>query len=411
MRTAMPAGPGSSRRDTAMNDAIQPSDEEDVAAIVADLASRKVPISIAGGGTRAGLGRPIQTATAMNTGHLAGITLYEPTELVLSARAGTPLSTVENLLAEHGQRLPFEPPDYRSLYGSEGEPTIGAVAAANLSGPRRIMAGAARDSLIGLRVVTGRGEIVKSGGRVMKNVTGYDLVKFLSGSYGTLGILTEVTFKVLPVPETEATLVLAGLDDRKAIAALTAALGSPYSVTGAAHLHAIEGKSRTLLRIDGFERSVADRAARLQTLLARFGSVDVLPRGMSETVWHAVRDLDALAAERSTPIWRLSVKPSEAPDIAETIGRSLECRILYDWGGGLIWLAGGKGADAGATIIREAVGARGGHATLVRAPDNVRNVVEVFEPPAPAVMTLTRKLKESFDPAGILNPGRMYAGV
>ena len=392
-----------------MSPALAPGDEQELAAAVADAAAHKKPLAIVGGGTRTRLGRPMQTAATLSTAGLGGVTLYEPAELVLSARAGTPLAEVEVLLAESRQRLAFEPIDHRHIFASSGEPTIGAVAAANLSGPRRIQAGAARDSLIGVRAVTGRGDVVKSGGRVMKNVTGYDLVKFLAGSFGTLAVLSEVTFKVLPAPESEATLVFAGFDDARAVAALSAALGSPFSVAGAAH---IPGElAQTCLRTEGFAASVADRATRLRDLLAAFGSADILDATASAELWKSIRDLDALAAPPDVPVWRVSVRPSDGPAVAEAARRAFPVRILYDWGGGLVWIAGGEGPDAGAAIIREAVRAVGGHATLLRAPDDVRLAVDVFEPLAEPVMALTRRLKASFDPDGVLNPGRMYAGV
>lgn len=395
-----------------MSEPLTPIDETEVADIVSVAAGRQTPLAIMGGGTRAGLGRPVQAAAALSTAELRGVTLYEPSELVISARAGTPLAEIEALLAENGQRLTFEPPDHRSLYASTGEPTIGAVAAANLSGPRRIQAGAARDSLIGLSVVTGRGEVVKSGGRVMKNVTGYDLVKFLAGSYGTLGVLTQVTFKVLPAPETEATLVIEGLDDAAAIVALSAALGTPFSVTGAAHMPLTSaGPGRTCIRLEGFAVSVADRAQRMTAVPGPFSGAAVLDAEQSAELWRSIRDVDALNAPADAPVWRLSVKPGAAPALVEALHRAFACRALYDWGGGLVWIAGGDGPDAGAEAVRAAVAAVGGHATLMRAPDDVRNAVDVFQPLPEPLMALSRKLKESFDPAGILNPGRIYPGV
>ncbi len=395
-----------------MTDALVPADENEVAAVVADANRRRTPLAVVGGNTRAGLGRPANTAGSLSTAALAGVTLYEPTELVLSARAGTPLAEIDRLLAGKGQRLAFEPMDHRALYGGKGEPTIGGVVAANVSGPRRIQAGAARDSLIGLRVVTGKGEIVKSGGRVMKNVTGYDLVKFLAGSHGTLAVLSEVTFKVLPVPEAEATLIVSGLDDNRAVEALSAALGSQFSVTGAAHRPAFgQEPPITFIRLEGFTASLADRSSRLAADLARFGKAERLDRAASAHVWQTIRDVELLGAAPKVPLWRVSVKPSKGPTIVETVRRTFACRVLYDWGGGLVWIAGGEGADAGATVIRAAVATVGGHATLVRAPDDVRAATEVFQPLDPALMALTRKLKQAFDPAGILNPGRMYAGI
>ena len=392
--------------------ALVPADEAELAAMVVDAAAKKTPLAIVGGGTRSGLGRPMQTAATLSTKELTGVTLYEPTEMVLSVRAGTPLTEIEALLAERSQRLAFEPMDHRGIYGSRGDPSIGAVAAANLSGPRRIQAGAARDNMIGLRAVTGTGEVVKSGGRVMKNVTGLDLVKFLAGSHGTLAVFSEVTFKVLPAPETEATIAVTGLSDVRAVSAMAMALGSPFSVTAAAHSPAEETEpARTYIRLDGFAHSVADRADRLRTLLSDFGPADVLGAHTSASLWLTILDLDGLSAPLRTPIWRVSVRPSDGPAIADAARAEFPARVLYDWGGGLVWIAGGEGPDAGATIIRAAVHAVGGHATLVRAPEDVRNAVEVFEPLSPPLMDLTRKLKATFDPAGILNPGRMYAGV
>ena len=289
----------------------------------------------------------------------------------------------------------------------------GAAAAANLSGSRRIQAGAARDSLIGLRAVNGRGEVIKSGGRVMKNVTGYDLVKFLSGSYGTLAVFSEVTFKVVPVPETEATLVLTGLDDEAAVKALSVALTSPWSVTGAAHLPAMDqAPARTLIRIDGFEPSVRERTGKLAGALAAFGAIEPLPETDAAALWQAVRDGTVFNPLKRAVIWRISVRPGDGPRLVAELRRALPCRVFYDWGGGLVWVAAtDTGDSAGALVVRDAVALVGGHATLVRAPDDVRVAVEVFEPQPAPVMDLTRRIKATFDPEGILNPGRMYAGV
>src|SRR3954468_14317434 len=252
-----------------------PSTEQDAGAIVAEAAARRTPLSLVGGGTKADIGRPAQTAATLSAAALTGVTLYEPAEMVICARAGTPLAEVVRTLADKGQELPFEPMDHRPLLASTGEPTLGAVAAAHLSGPRRLLGGAAAASLPGVRFVNGRGEIIKSGGRVMKNVTGLDLAKGLSGSWGTLGFFTEVIFKVLPRAERVATLVLRGLDDARAVEALSLALGSPFEVTGAAHLPAQldGGGARTLIRIEGFSVSIDYRLGELKRLLLkRFGA-------------------------------------------------------------------------------------------------------------------------------------------
>lgn len=386
-----------------------PASEQEAAAIIAQARAARTPLSVEGSGTKGAIGRPVRASARLSSRALTGVTLYEPAELVIAARAGTPLAEIEAVLAEKGQRLPFEPADYRALLGSTGEPTIGAVAAANLSGPRRITTGAARDALIGVRFVNGFGEIVKNGGRVMKNVTGLDLVKLMAGSYGTLGFLTEVTFKVLPKPEASATLVFSGLDDQRAIEALSEALGSPYEVTGAAHLPVGEGRqsAQTLIRIEGFKPSVVYRLGELRRALADFGEP---AEARGEALWRGVRDVAPMASLADRAVWRISTAPGQGAALASAIRGAIAGRHFFDWGGGLIWLAV-DADEAAARVVREAVRRHGGHATLIRAPEDLRAAIDVFEPLSEPLTRLQQRVKASFDPDGILNPGRMYAAI
>ena len=389
----------------------RPASEQEAAAVIAAASGQRSALGLIGGGTKAAVGRAVTHGSTLSSAGLTGITLYEPAELVIAARAGTPLADVERTLAENGQELSFEPPDLRALLDTDGEPTMGGLSAANLSGPRRIMAGACRDSLIGVRAINGRGEIVKSGGRVMKNVTGLDLVKLLAGSWGTLAFLTEVTFKVLPRPERRATLVLHDLDDKRAIAALSAALGSPFEVSGAAHLPAVDGRNaRTLLRTEGFALSVDYRLKALQALLKPFGGGDVLDDAAGAALWRDVRDV-APFMRSGDAVWRISTAPSRGADIMAALCATLDCRFIYDWGGGLIWVGVPAEGDAGASAIRAAVSAAGDHATLIRAPAAIRAAVAVFHPIAAPLMRLSKDIKQAFDPEGIFEPGRMYDGV
>ncbi|AOO81089.1 FAD-binding protein [Bosea vaviloviae] len=390
-----------------------PTTEAQACAVVKSVVASGIPLAIRGGGTRSGLGRPSQAASTLCSAGLTGITLYEPAEMVIGARAGTPLSLVQETLAERGQMLPFEPMDHRALLGTEGEPTIGAVAAGNISGPRRINAGAARDSLIGIRLINGRGEAIKSGGRVMKNVTGLDLVKLVAGSFGTLGFLTEVVFRVLPKPERVVTLIWRGLPDEAAVGLLSTALGSPFEPFAAAHLPAGigTGEARTLLRLENVSASIDYRAAELAALLAAHGAPELLEGAGSEALWQEVRDA-GFFADTQEAVWRLSLAPTNGPRAIATIANALpQARWFYDWGGGLVWLAVPDAEDAGAAAIRAAIRPLGGHATLVRAPDAIRASVPVFEPLAEPLLRVTAGIKTSFDPAGIFEPGRMYAGI
>jgi glycolate oxidase FAD binding subunit len=375
---------------------IEPRTEAELAEAVA---AARGPLRILGGGTRA-VGRPV-AGEALSTAALAGIALYEPGALTLVARAGTPLDEVEAALAAEGQRLPFEPMDHRGLLGTRGTPTIGGAVAANASGPRRIQAGACRDSLIGVRFVDGAGTVVKNGGRVMKNVTGYDLVKLMAGSWGTLGVLTEVAFKVLPAPSGAATLRIEGLADAAAIAALADALASPYEVTGAAHLpaSATGGAAETLLRIEGLESSVDHRAGELGRRLARHGTVAVeRDAARVAATWTAIRDAAPFHG-RPGDVWRFSVKPSDGPALAASLGAE---RWFYDWGGGLVWALAPEGTD-----LRARMGAIAGHATLLRAGEETRRRIAPFQPEPAPLAAIARGLRERFDPRGVLNPGLM----
>jgi glycolate oxidase FAD binding subunit len=404
---------------------IAPASSEGVLDFVAWAAAEEIPLEILGHGSKRGVGRPVQAEYTLDLSGLTGVTLYEPEELVLSARAGTPLAEIEKLLKEHSQALAFEPMDFGPLYGAaRGRGTIGGVLAGNVSGPRRIKAGAARDHVLGINAVSGRGEAFKSGGRVVKNVTGYDLSKGLAGSWGTLAVVTDVTFKVLPRPETAATLVIAGLDDERAVAALCEAIGTPWEVSGAAHLpeavvaevpdaaFAAGGRAATLIRLEGFAPSVAYRAEKLQKAFAPLGHVSVLQTEASEALWRAVRDAVVFEAT-SGPVWRVSVAPTAGPRVVAALRDLAALRYFYDWSGGLVWIEAAEDAEDGlARDLRTAVAAAGGgHATLVRGSPVLRNAIPPFEPQPDPLAALSRRLKEQFDPRGILNPGRMVAGA
>jgi len=404
-----------------MTDTLKPRDSKEVEEAVRWALGSDKPLELAGQGTKRGIGRPSQTDLTLDLSGLNGVTLYEPAELVLSARAGTPVAQIDALLAENNQQLAFEPIDYGPLFGSPANRgTLGGAIAANLSGPRRIKAGAARDHFLGVTAVTGRGETIKSGGRVVKNVTGYDLCKLLAGSWGTLAAMTDITIKVLPKPETEATVVVAGLDDAGACAAMTAAMGSSYDVSGAAHVpdHVaswFDGLPRpqasTVLRLEGFVPSVAHRKDTLAALMKKFGPVSILDEKNSSALWQSIRNVKPFAADgaRDRPLWRISVAPSRGHEIAGAITPAAQ--MFYDWGGGLVWVAMPFAGEPDAAAIRRAVAAVGGHATLMRAPAAVRAAADVFTPEEPALHELARRVKESFDPKGVLNPGRMWAGV
>ena len=403
-----------------MVDTVKPRDGKDAEEAVRWAIEHGKTLEVTGRGSKRAIGRPSQTDLTLDLSALSGVTLYEPAELVLSAKAGTPLAEIEALLDDNNQQLGFEPMDYGPLLGgAASQGSLGGVIATNLSGPRRIKAGAARDHFLGVTAVTGRGDTIKSGGRVVKNVTGYDLCKLFAGSWGTLGAMTDITVKVLPKPETEATVLVHGLDDAQACAAMAAAMGSPHDVSGAAHLpdHVAswfdglpKAEASTVLRLEGFAPSVVHRKDSLAVLMKTFGAVEILDEKTSRALWQDVRTVKPFAVSaRERPLWRISVAPTRGHEIAAVITPAAQ--MFYDWAGGLVWVAMPLADQPDAAAVRGAVAQIGGYATLIRAPAAVRAALDVFQPMPRGLAALEKRVKESFDPKGVLNPGRMWAGV
>jgi glycolate oxidase FAD binding subunit len=347
--------------------------------------------------------------------------------LIITVQAGAPLADVQSLIDSRNQQFAFEPVNTTRLLGTPNIGTIGGMIGAGFAGPRRIKAGGARDHLLGAHAVSGFGDSFKAGGRVVKNVTGYDLCKLLAGSWGTLAVMTEVTLKVMPRPESERTLMLRGLDDVTANRAMTAALGSPFDVSAAAHVPdsasrtaagaltdlGSPGKAVTLLRLEGITASAVHRAAALAAVLAPFGTAEVLEDTASASVWSSVRDVEPFAANGSRggwPVWRIVCPPASGAAVGERLARDTGGEVIYDWGGGLIWAALPPKPDAEAALVRQRVNAVGGHATLIRAPEQIRRDVDVFHPQQGGLAALGERVRLSFDPKNILNRGRMARG-
>jgi glycolate oxidase FAD binding subunit len=411
-----------------MSETYAPTTDDQLRDLIAWAFAEKAPLEIIGRGSKRDLGNPVADVSSnlatLDLSALAGVGLYEPGELVLTAAPGTPVAEIDALLAEHNQRLAFEPMDMGLVLGGPAENgSLGGMISCNLAGPRRISAGAARDHILGVKGITGRGETFKSGGRVVKNVTGYDMSKLMTGAYGTLGAITELSIKVLPVPEKAWTVLVFGLDDQSAIRALARAAGSRHEVSGLAHLPAASAAnsgvgyvagaaaSVTAIRLEGPGPSVEYRAAALKDELKSFGEVEELHSKNTSGLWREIRDVRLL--DHGAVLWRLSVAPSAGAavvaDIRQRLGNDRNSQATYDWQGGLIWLALGDGHDPAVDAVRGAVDAVGGHATLIRASIEARRDVPVFHPQAPTLAALSRRLKEALDPHGVFNPDRLAA--
>lgn len=394
-------------------------------AVRAALASEQ-PLEIIGHGSKRLIGQPMATNALLDLSALNAVTAYEPNELIITVQAGAPLADVLSLIDSRNQQFAFEPMNPAVLLGAPGVGTIGGMIGAGLAGPRRVKAGGVRDHLLGAHAVSGFGDSFKAGGRVVKNVTGYDLCKLLAGSWGTLAVMTEVTLKVMPRPESERTLVLRGLDDVAANRAMTAALGSPFDVSGAAHVpgsafRADRGglgdlgsqQAATLLRLEGITASAVHRAAALAAVLAPFGAAEILGDAASAAIWSSVRDCEPFAVRGALgawPVWRIVCPPAAGGALGQALARDTGGDVIYDWGGGLIWAALPPKPDAQATLLRQRVNAVGGHATLIRASEQVRRNVDVFHPQQAGLAALSERVRHSFDPRNLLNRGRMMRG-
>jgi glycolate oxidase FAD binding subunit len=408
-------------------DTLKVRDAKDVEQVVRAALASEQPLEIIGHGSKRLIGQPMATNALLDLAALNAVTAYEPSELIITVQAGAPLADVLSLIDSKNQQFAFEPVNTSQLLGTPDIGTVGGMIGAGLAGPRRIKAGGARDHLLGAHAVSGFGDSFKAGGKVVKNVTGYDLCKLLAGSWGTLAVMTEVTLKVMPRPESERTLVLRGLDDVTANRAMTAALGSPFDVSGAAHLpgsalRAAAGaladlgspqQALTLLRLEGIAASAAHRAAALGAALAPFGAVEILQDAASVAIWSSIRDVQPFAAGGALaawPVWRIVCPPASGGALGERLARDTGGEVFYDWGGGLIWAALPPKPDAQAALLRARVDAVGGHATLLRASEQVRRNVDVFHPQQAGLAALGERVRHSFDPKNILNRGRLIRG-
>lgn len=413
-----------------MSETFTPENEAALLDVVRAAAADGRRLEIRGQGTKRGFGRPVTTDAVLSLANHTGIVYFDPGELVMEAEAGTPLAEIEAALDAANQRLTFEPGDLGALYGTPGGGTIGGVFACNVSGPRRPFAGAARDHILGLRAVSGRGEMFAAGGRVVKNVTGYDMGKLMAGSMGTLAVLSRITFKVLPRSEAERTILLFGEAPHEGLGALGLAAGETVDISAGAHVgRAAAARSSvsyvagapgpvTALRLEGARGAVAERCDALRRLLADIAPSEELHTHNSRIFWRELRDGALLPADDGgdgAMLWRLTLPPAEGAMALDRLAAIADGEVLFDWLGGLAWFAprpnAGISPESVARDIHRAATDSGGQAVLIRASDALRGRIAVFGEPAPALLDITRRLKQNFDPKGILNPGRMFEGL
>lgn len=387
-------------------------EDELVDAVRASRASGRT-LEITGAGTKRGLGNPVASDDLLDVSALTGITAYEPEELVLTARAGTTLAEIEAAISEKHQRLGFDPADWGPLFGAA--PRSGTVAGAfcaDTSGSARVRYGAARDHLLGFRAVNGFGEAYKGGGRVVKNVTGFDLPKLMCGGFGTLGPLSEVTLRLVPRAARALTLAVRDVTPDRGLALIRRVWATPLEATGLAFVPACAaasfpmlegvGAGAALMRLDGAPDVLTEKQAALDALIDGHDAAEIAD---GDALFAYIGSGGAFVGSE-IDVWRVAVPPAQSVEAAQALAGT---RWLADWAGGLIWV-GTSGTDEGtATRLRHIAARANGHATLLRAPDAARASVPVFPPQAPALAALTASVRAAFDPLGLFNPGRMGA--
>ena len=407
---------------------MKPTSHKEVLDILEWANSEREPLTIIGHETKVNLGQVTDTKSIINLRAISGIEIYDPNELVITVKAGTPVAEVIDILDQNNQYLSFEPPDFGLLLdATKNAGTIGGLISCNLSGPRRIKSGAARDHFLGFRGISGRGEEFKSGGKVVKNVTGFDLSKLIAGSFGTLGVMTEVTLRALPKPEKIRTILIQWptdtVFDASSINSMMDAICSVNEISGAAFLPSkasctskVDLVSRpncniTAIRIEGSLLSVTHRSNVLKKLLKKYGAIEELHSKNSAILWQEIRDVSLIEKKSTDLIWKISCPPSRSPEIMFNISKNCKGEAIYDWGGGLIWFKMNANSTNCGHIIRSTLDSTGGHATLFTAPKEVRQKIDVFHPQPDQLKALTRRIKNGFDPLQILNPNRMYQGI
>ncbi|RED49722.1 glycolate oxidase subunit GlcE [Aestuariispira insulae] len=411
-----------------MSDAqiFRPESAEQLLETMSWLVSEKMPVNLQGRGSKRLIGNPDRSATTLDLSAFTGISLYEPEELVMSAGAATPMAEINKALDQAHQMLAYDPPNFASLLGlaDKESGSLGGMIATNLAGPRRIKAGSARDHFLGFQAVSGRGEAFKSGGRVVKNVTGYDLSKLMAGSWGTLGAMHQVTVKTLPRPEKSRTVLVQGVDADEARTIMSAALNSPNEVSAACWLPKSLAErsdvdifrhlnnSCVALRVEGPGPSVQYRCKILRDRFKSEGKIEELHTSNSARFWREIRDVSPFAAKiDDRVIWKISVAPTAGPAILSQLSNLKNAEGFLDWAGGLVWLAVDAPKMGAESLVRDAVNRHGGHATLIRGPEKLRREISIFHPQPTPLAALSRRLKDNFDPFGLLNPNRMYPGT
>lgn len=399
----------------------KPNSENEISEFVKFCNQKNIPIEIKGSGSKSNIGRNFQSEKTIDLSGYSGIIKYEPEELYIKVKSGTPINEISRELEKHNQQLAFEPTDFGYIFNGKSNPgTIGGTMACNFSGPRRFKSGSVRDHVLGVKIITGRGDSVKSGGTVVKNVTGYDLSKIITGSYGTLAVISEISIKVLPKPPSIKSLIIHNAQLKKSLDYLNIALSSSSDISGAVFypeyfnekfkLNDLVNKGPlTALRVEGVSSSIDDR---VQKLIDELGllrdEINFLNDEQSRIFWSNTRDLKVFSNTDKNLI-RIVTPPSETLNIINSL-KKISSRYFIDWGGNLIWMEIEK---INASIIKDInimTDKANGYFTIIKLDDSLKAGLDVFKID-PIKFKISEKIKKSFDPKRILNPGKMYSGI